>query len=303
MASICKRVLMVEPVHFGFNPETAPSNSFQNNPEDDAAHVQEKALAEFNAFVSLLEEHGIEVLRFRDENPVRTPDSIFPNNWFNIDQNGLLLTFPMAAENRRAERSGQIIAYLQQRYHYRVDRDLSRHELEGSYLEGTGSLVIDHSRRVAFAALSPRTNLQVIRNYCGKSGNEAVTFEAFGPAGELIYHTNVMLCIADDFALVGLDTIADEDRKRVEDKLISLGKELIVLSNEQVYQHFAGNALQLQNMEGQKFLVMSDKAKNSLTYQQLEQIQEHLNIILAPRLDTIETIGGGSARCMLAEIF
>lgn len=303
MAAICKRVLMVEPVHFGFNPETAPSNSFQNNPEGDAARVQEQALAEFNAFTDLLEDHGIEVLRFRDENPVRTPDSIFPNNWFNTDRNGLLLTFPMAAENRRAERHERIITFLQNSYNYQVDSSLSAYENQGLYLEGTGSLVIDHEHKTAFAALSPRTDLEVLKQYSAKSGNELCAFEALGPAGELIYHTNVMLCIADSFALVGLETIAPDDRERVKRKLESLGKELIELSNEQVYAHFAGNALQLQNKAGEKFLVMSQKAKNSLTDPQLEQIKKYNNLILASGLDTIEKVGGGSARCMLAEIF
>ena len=303
MAQICNTVLMVEPVHFGFNGETAASNSFQTKTKEDAESIQEKALGEFNAFAGLLESHGIEVLRFRDSNPVKTPDSIFPNNWFNTDRNGLLLTFPMAAENRRAERNEEIIRALQQKFRYRIDRYLTNYEISGHFLEGTGSLVIDHHNELAFAALSPRTDPHVLEMYCRKSGNEAVTFEAFGPAGELIYHTNVMLCIADGFALVGLDTIAENDRQRIAGKLTSLGKELILLSNEQVYSHFAGNALQLQNKQGQKFLVMSQQARNALTEPQIRQIEKYDNLILAPQLDTIETVGGGSARCMLAEIF
>ena len=303
MAKISNTVLMVEPQSFGFNTQTAGSNAFQQQESVlPSKNIQHQALGEFNAFVSLLKKYGIKVLRFRDDKPGLTPDSIFPNNWFCTDQQGLLLTFPMAAENRRAERREDILDFLQKNYRYRFE-SLADYEKAGQFLEGTGSLVIDHASRTAFAALSPRTDKQVLEAYSAKSGNEIVAFEALGPAGEAIYHTNVMLCIADDFALIGLETIAAKDRDRIKTKLESLGKELIFLSNEQVYLYFAGNALQLQNESGEKFLVMSQKARNSLTEGQLEQIHRHKNQILAPQLDTIETIGGGSARCMLAEIF
>ncbi|MCE3295475.1 MAG: amidinotransferase [Crocinitomicaceae bacterium] len=303
MARICDTVLLVEPVNFGFNQQTEASNSFQQKEHGfSAEEIQQKALQEFRAFVQLLRDHGITVLDFQAHSD-QTPDSIFPNNWFCTDQHGVLLTFPMAAENRRAERDLKIISFLEQEYKYRVDRLLEDYEKSGRYLEGTGSLIIDHEKNVAFAALSPRTNFDVLEIYSQKSGNEIVAFQALGPAGELIYHTNVMLCIADSFVLIGLDTIAPNDRERVKNKLESLGKELILLSNEQIYRHFTGNALQLQNKQGEKFLVMSQKAKSSLTQIQLEQIARHNNLILAPDLETIETIGGGSARCMLAEIF
>lgn len=303
MGRISDTVLMVQPLNFGFNEETAASNSFQQSSTLSATRIARQAMEEFRAFTALLRDQGIDVLEFEDNRIPCTPDAVFPNNWFSTNPSGQLLTFPMATPNRRAERRTDILEQLVKRYRYSVDQSLTVYENEGKYLEGTGSLVIDHRHGVAFAALSPRTHPDILEEYSRKSGNEILGFEASGPAGEPIYHTNVMLCVADEFALVGMETIVPADRNRIEWRLKELGKELILLSNEQVYKHFAGNALQLQNKQKERFLVMSQKARNSLTDIQLKQIEKYGNSILAPALDTIETIGGGSARCMLAEIF
>lgn len=298
------KVLMIEPVCFGFNEQTADSNSFQQllltktfTPEQ----IQELALLEFNHFVERLRQSGIEVLIFKDTKSPFTPDSIFPNNWFNTDPQGRLLIFPMATENRQLERRTEIISELEKTYD--KDESLIYYEKQGSFLEGTGSLIIDYPSNKAFAALSPRTNELVLEHYAQLSGNEIISFTALGPQKEKIYHTNVMLCITDNLAIIGTDTIVPEDRTRVIEELQSIGKEIIYLSNEQVYNHFAGNMLQLQNQQGAKFLIMSSNAQRSLTAQQIDQIHTGGNQIIAVPLNIIEQIGGGSARCMLAELF
>lgn len=298
------KVLMIEPVCFGFNEQTADSNSFQQllltktfTPEQ----IQELALLEFNHFVERLRQSGIEVLIFKDTKSPFTPDSIFPNNWFNTDPQGRLLIFPMATENRQLERRTEIISELEKTYD--KDESLIYYEKQGSFLEGTGSLIIDYPSNKAFAALSPRTNELVLEHYAQLSGNEIISFTALGPQKEKIYHTNVMLCITDNLAIIGTDTIVPEDRTRVIEELQSIGKEIIYLSNEQVYHHFAGNMLQLQNQQGTKFLIMSSNAQRSLTTQQIDQIHATGNQIIAVPLNIIEQIGGGSARCMLAELF
>lgn len=297
-------VLMLRPVRFGFNADTAASNSFQNDTKEwDAAGIQERALKEFDDFVHLLREHTIEVQVYIDTPEPATPDSIFPNNWFSTHADGTLLVYPMASDNRADEVRQDILDDLQQKYGYHLDSTLLAFRAQKKYLEGTGSLILDQEHKIAFAALSPRTDASVLEAFSAKTGYKTVAFEAYGPSGENIYHTNVMMCLADRFVLIGLDTIAEQDRDRVVAELKALGKEIIPLNNEQVYTCFAGNMLQLQGKNGQKYLIMSQKARSSLFLNQLERITVHNNKIVAPDLETIETIGGGSARCMLAEIF
>lgn len=301
---IASTVLMIEPIQFGFNEQTAVSNSFQKQTDAlDKVTIQEKALSEFTNFVKCLEKEGIEVIVIKDTLHPNTPDSIFPNNWFSTSLDGNLLTYPMATKNRALERRDDILNLLIEKYNYKLDTSLERFEEQQQFLEGTGSLLIDGASKTAFVALSPRAEEKVLNAYSRISGNKVITFKALGPKQELIYHTNVMLCIADKYAIIGADTIIAEDRGRVCRELQLLGKELIYLSNDQVYEHFAGNMLQLQNKQGEKFLVMSSNAKQSLTSFQLEKIASFENKIIDVPLNTIEMIGGGSARCMMAEIF
>ena len=303
-ALIASTVLMVEPIRFGFNEETAVSNAFQKRSEVlSQKAIQEQALAEFSNFVKCLENEGIEVIVIKDTVEPHTPDSIFPNNWFTSNSTGCLMTYPMATKNRSLERREDVLNLLIERYDYQLDRSLECFEEKGKFLEGTGSLLIDHFSKTVFVALSPRADQIVLDEYLRKSGTKLVSFKALGPKNELIYHTNVMLCIADEFAIIGADTIIAEDRERVCAKLKGLGKELIFLTNEQVHEHFAGNMLQLQNQKGEKFLVMSSRAKESLTSFQMKQIASFENKIIDVPLSVIEATGGGSARCMLAEIF
>lgn len=301
---IASTVLMIEPIQFGFNEQTAVSNSFQKQTDAlDKETIQEKALSEFINFVKCLEKTGIEVIVIKDTIQPNTPDSIFPNNWFSTSLDGNLLTYPMATKNRALERRDDILNLLIEKYNYKLDTSLERFEEQQQFLEGTGSLLIDGASKTAFVALSPRAGEKVVNVYSKISGSRVITFKALGPKQELIYHTNVMLCIADQYAIIGADTIVTEDRGRVCRELQLLGKELIYLSNDQVYEHFAGNMLQLQNKQGEKFLVMSSNARKSLTSFQLEKIASFENKIIDVPLNTIEMIGGGSARCMMAEIF
>jgi hypothetical protein len=296
-------VMMIRPTHFGFNEETAHNNAFQNKLEKLSPHIiQDIALLEFESMVNQLISHGIEVITYTDEG-VNTPDSIFPNNWFSTFTNEILL-YPMFSENRRLERKQAFYEDLSERLDKHVNNRLVDLENQGEFLEGTGSLVCDYASNTAFAALSERTTPKALHDFEEQTGYTTVRFTSLGPDGKPIYHTNVMLTMAQSFAVVGLNTIIEEDRDRVKEHLEGLGKELLVLSNEQVYHHFAGNMLQLRNEEGDVFLVMSKAAYQSLSEEQIAFITEkHQNKIIACPIHIIETIGGGSARCMMAEVF
>lgn len=303
MPKISKSVAMVRPGNFGFNAQTAGNNAFQNQlPEFSADQIQEIALLEFNNMVYELRNNGIEVIVFDDED-MDTPDSIFPNNWFTTFTDELIL-YPMFSENRRKERKENIYSALATTINKDLNTELLEIESEGEVVEGTGSLVCDYATQTAFAAMSPRTTSKAMDAFDELSGYSSVRFRSYGPDGELIYHTNVMMTMADTFAVIGLNTIDDNDRDHVRRVLHELGKDLIELSNDQVYHHFAGNMLQLSNEQGEKFLVMSSTAYRSLTPEQIEKITvEHQNTIIPCPLNMIEKIGGGSARCMMAEIF
>lgn len=300
---IAKSVAMVRPNQFAFNPETAVNNAFQNRMEGfTAAQIQDIALLEFDNMVSTLRAHGIEVIVFQDMG-TNTPDSIFPNNWFTTFTNEVIL-YGMFTPNRRNERKEEIYDILAQKTNKPLNKELLDLESDNQILEGTGSLVCDYESKTAFAALSPRTMPRALEKFAEISGYEAVSFKAKGPDGNEIYHTNVMMTMADTFVLIGLETITEDYRDSVKSKLQSLGKDIIYLSNDQIFNHFCGNMLQLQNNHGQKFLVMSEEAKNSLSQEQVDNItKKHQNTILSCPIHLIEKIGGGSARCMMAEVF
>lgn len=298
-------VLMIAPVRFAFNQESANSNSFQNKDLNRSSEaIQREARAEFDELVTKLRAHGVEIIQIEDTTEPETPDSIFPNNWFSTHQSGKLVTYPMMAENRRKERRQDIIDELLSSYTY-SHLDLSFHEQknDAAFLEGTGSMVIDHENNIIYAARSVRTDESILTSLAEKLGMEIVIFDAFGKNGEPIYHTNVMLCIGSGFAVIGSDTISEYDRQRVLSSLDSSGKDIIELNNEQVYEHFAGNMLQLKNSSNEKILVMSQKAHDSLTEDQLQRMKYHNEVIISSPVPTIESIGGGSVRCMIAEIF
>lgn len=296
-------VLMIEPAAFGFNAETAQNNYFQVNSEN--AETQTKALQEFNNFVEKLRSKGINVITMKDTLEPHTPDSIFPNNWISMHSDGTVVLYPMCAVNRRWERRNDILEILKRNFSVKEIIDLSAPENDGKFLEGTGSMIFDHDNKLAYGSVSLRLDEQLFREFCEKFGFEPVVFHSYQTANNErlpIYHTNVMMCVADQFVVICLDCIDDEtERVNVVNAIVNSGKEIIEISESQM-QRFAGNMLQLQNPEGKKFLVMSLSAYQSLTPEQISNIEKYSEIIYSD-LETIETNGGGSARCMLAEVF
>ena len=298
-------LLMVEPVQFGFNEEAFKTNSFQHKPAIEESHsIQDEALREFKRFVVQLEKIGINVIVFRDTLDSFTPDSIFPNNWISMHENGDLFTYPMAVSNRRNERKKEIIESLTEKYGL-IHSDLSswENQLPPRYLEGTGSMIFDRSNRICYAALSPRTNLDALNAFCSILDYKLIPFHAFGKNGEAIYHTNVMLSIGESFVCLGKETIAAADLQRILDSFESTGKEVIEFTNDQIYSDFAGNMLQVKNSKGESILVLSGRIYRNLTPFQLEQLERNTDYLLPIEIPTIEKIGGGSVRCMLAEVF
>lgn len=297
-------VLMIEPVAFGYNAETAENNYFQM--EQEGNNVQEKALEEFKIFVEKLRKNGINVISVKDTKNPHTPDSIFPNNWVSFGADGNVILYPMFAENRRVERRLDILDEIQKKgYEIKEVIDLSHFEKEEKFLEGTGSMIFDHENNIAYGSVSLRLDEGLFRNFCERFGYEPVIFHSYQSfEGERlpIYHTNVMMCVADRYVVICLDCIDDQiEREKVREMIKGSEKEIIEISEEQL-QNFAGNMLQLQNNKGEKFLVMSKSAHKSLNAEQIEKIELYNKIIYSD-LSTIETNGGGSARCMLAEVF
>lgn len=297
-------VLMIEPVAFGYNAETAENNYFQV--EQHNSDVQEKALQEFKTFVEKLTNKGINVITIKDTPEPRKPDSIFPNNWVSFHRDGKVVLYPMFAPNRRTERRLDILDTIKSKgFEISEIIDLSKFEKEGKFLEGTGSMIFDHDHHIAYGSVSVRLNEALFREFCSNLGFTPVVFHSFQTANDQrlpIYHTNVMMCVGDQFAVICLDSIDDElEREKVQEVLKSTGKEIVEISEDQL-QQFAGNMLQVRNEEGKTFLVMSETAYRSLTQEQIDRITNYCEIIYAD-LHTIETNGGGSARCMLAEIF
>lgn len=292
-------LLMIRPVNFGFNAETAVSNAFQVAGND--AGAQQKAQQEFDAFVGLLQQNGVDVTVVEDTPEPYTPDSIFPNNWVSFHNDGTVVLYPMYAANRRLERKPGVLEAVKKKFSIRNTIDLSSHEAENVFLEGTGSMVLDRDNKIAYACLSPRTDYFVLTEFCEKMGYTAEVFDAIDQKGQAIYHTNVMMCVADKYVVICLQAIAAEhEKEQVTASIIKSGKTIIPISYEQM-NHFAGNMLQISSNSNEKLLVMSSQAYASLTKEQVQQLESFNTIIHSP-LTTIETNGGGSARCMMAEI-
>ncbi|WP_039867496.1 citrulline utilization hydrolase CtlX [Pedobacter sp. BAL39] len=292
-------ILMIRPVDFKFNAQTAGNNKFQQaSAQND---VQDQALKEFDDFVTVLRDNGIDVTVINDTLDPETPDSIFPNNWVSFHENGDIFLYPMFSENRRQERRDDILEQLGKRFNIERINDLSGYELEEIYLEGTGSMVLDRKNKICYACLSLRTDEQVLNDWCEKAGYQPVSFIANDAEGFPIYHTNVMMCIADKYAVICLDTITNpEEQKKVIQSLENTSKEIITIDLDQM-NHFAGNMLQVKNKNGLSLLVMSEQAYLSLSQDQVNRLEQYNKLVYSP-LNTIETNGGGSARCMLAEI-
>jgi hypothetical protein len=292
-------ILMVRPAAFGFNEQTAANNYFQQQTDGP---VHDKALQEFDAMVATLREKGIQVMVMDDTPEPVKPDAIFPNNWFCTSASGFLNIFPMFAPNRREEKRDEILQHLSQAYEIRDVYDWTEFEAEDMYLEGTGSMVIDHVLKIVYACLSPRTHPSLVQKFAKINGYQAITFTAKDDNGQLIYHTNVMLSIGDGYAVLCADAIEDDaERIAVIQLLASTGRDVVPITLQQM-KAFAGNMLQVRNQEGESFIVMSRTAFDSLQAYQKEAL-ERFGALLPIDVTTIETVNGGSVRCMMAEIF
>ena len=300
---------MVRPVRFAYNEETATNNAFQkkDDTQGGAQTVEQQAVREFDAYVAMLRDQGVEVQVLQDTEEPFTPDSIFPNNCFSTHIDVLpgtsvrqrtLVIYPMYARNRRDERGKLLKALMKEKFDKIVD--LSILEQEGKFLEGTGSLILDREHHIAYACVSPRTNPVALKIWADEMNYRYVLFDGTDDNRQPIYHTNVMMHVGSRYAIVCLEAIADQSqRQTVIDSLHTTGKEIVNISFDQMRQ-FAGNMLELRNSEGKKILVMSATAKHSLTSEQLSILEQDA-LIVAPDIHTIETAGGGSARCMIAE--
>lgn len=297
---------MIEPIAFGFNEETAENNYFQQKADEASTAIQAQALKEFNAMANKLRSKGINLIVVKDTLNPHTPDSIFPNNWISFHADGRIALYPMYAKNRRSERRMDILEQIKELGHTLKERvDYTAAEKESRFLEGTGSMILDRENNIAYAALSERTDKDLFVRFCNDFGFKPVYFSANQTVDNKrlpIYHTNVMMCIGDRYTVVCLDSIdKKEEREQVINSFKETNKEIMEITEAQMHQ-FAGNMLQVENNEGQKFLVMSDAAYNSLTDAQREQLLKY-NEIVSVSIPTIEKYGGGSARCMLAEVF
>ncbi len=307
MKQITNSILMIRPVAFRMNEQTAVNNYYQKVIDGlSPSTVNEKAQAEFDAFVTKLRMVGVDVTVVDSTTIPDTPDSIFPNNWISFHENGDIVLYPMFAKNRRLERREDIFDILESKgFEINEIMDYTSAEDDGFFLEGTGSLVLDRANGKAYCALSPRADEELLIEFCEDFDFAPIIFEAYQTVNgerKLIYHTNVMMCIGDTFAVLCADAIDDKkERKMVLDNLKADGKNVILISEDQV-NNFAGNMLQVTGSENKKYLVMSAAAHKCLTKKQITQIEEHVTI-LRSSLDTIEACGGGSARCMMAEIF
>ena len=302
---ITDTIVMIRPVAFRMNEQTAVNNFFQEDLALKNAEINTKAQEEFDAFVQKLRAVGVNVIVENDDLRMDTPDSIFPNNWISFHENGDIGLYPMFAENRRRERREEVLIRLENEG-FKINNiyDYTPAEDEGFFLEGTGSILMDRVNRKAYCALSPRADEELLIEFCEDFEYMPVIFTANQTVDGKrlpIYHTNVMMCLAEEFCVICLDTIDDaKEKKNVVQHLKTDGKEIIAITEGQMH-HFAGNMLQVQGRD-KKYLVMSAAAHNSLTNQQIAAIEKHCEI-LSSDLHTIETCGGGSARCMMAEVF
>lgn len=302
MPQSTNHILLVRPASFGANAQTKVTNTFQQELLLTPAAINQKAQQEFDAFAATLQAAGIHVLVVEDTPQPSKPDAVFPNNWISLHPDGSIFLYPMHTPNRMAERRLDIVEALKKSFKVASVTDFHHPEKDNWVLEGTGSIVFDHIARKAYACQSPRTNPILFNEVCERLQYQPILFDAYGTDGTPIYHTNVMMCVGEGFAVICLDSITDIQQKElVAHSLIGSGHELIEISLKQMNQ-FAGNMLQLTNKAGQSITVMSQTAFNSLTTKQRQQLETHTQLLPIP-IPTIETIGGGSARCMMAEIF
>lgn len=293
---------MVRPAAFGFNEETAANNYFQSNPGIDKKQLQQKALAEFDNMVQTLRQHDITVWVIDDTSEPAKPDAIFPNNWLSTSPSGTVAVFPLYAPNRRTEKRDDILKQLAKNFVVKEVQDWSEFEAEGRFLEGTGSMIIDYDNQMIYACVSERTSLSVLEKYAATNGFQAIVFLATDKNGMPVYHTNVVMALGDGFCVLCEEAIEEEwELIAVRQLLESTNHSIISITREQLHS-FAGNMLQVQNKKGEKNLVLSQTAFDSLRKEQKQQLEAY-STLLPIAVPTIEAVEGGSVRCMMAEIF
>lgn len=294
------KLLMVRPCCFGFNPQTAVNNAYQVPTGEDPFLIQKKALAEFDAYVALLRKHHIDVVVAEDTPEPHTPDSIFPNNWISFHPGQMAVLYPMYAPNRRLERKKSVFSIIQEQAPRIRWIDMSPRERENRFLEGTGSMVFDRENKRAYACRSPRTDEGLFRDICETLDYRAVCFDALDK-GTPVYHTNVLMCMAKEYVVICLEAVPSEEQRQM---LLGIfqqdNKKVVEITRDQMH-HFAGNMFQVFSRENEPFLIISRQAREALTPVQRRTLRA-FNKFITPSLDTIETHGGGSARCMIAEI-
>lgn len=295
-------ILMVRPAAFGYNAETATNNFFQQKGDKPVAHIQQEALAEFDNMVKTLRQQKINVIVVEDSASPMKPDAIFPNNWFCTSPQGKIDIFPMYAANRRLEKREDILQKLSRDFKVSDVQDWSEFEAEGRFLEGTGSMIIDYDNELIYAAISERTNLSVLEKFAVANQFQAVVFLAKDETGQAIYHTNVMMALGEKFCILCEEAIEEEwELIAVRQLLASTGHEIIPITQKQM-NHFAGNMLEVQNTTGKRFLIMSQSAHEALDHSQKQKLKNYCTLLPIP-IGQIEEAGGGSVRCMMAEIF
>ena len=294
---------MVRPRAFYSDPDTAATNSFQRESADSPATLLATAIQEFDAAVQEIRDHGVKVLVVEDTAPGDKPDAIFPNNWFSTHEDGTVVLYPMATASRRLEREIPVLDSLQD-VGFRIDEivDMSFYEEEGQFLEGTGSMVLDRINRLAFAGLADRTDPVLVRTFGNELGYETYTFATADRNGQSIYHTNVMMSIGTGYAVVCLEAVKHEhERSELRSRLRQWGHQVIEITFEQM-EDFAGNVIEVQNEKGEKLLLLSNSARDGLRPDQIEALIQHVEL-LPVDVSTIQRIGGGGIRCMVAEVF
>ncbi len=300
---ITDTILMVRPANFGFNEETAANNAFQTNDTTRSTQsIREQAITEFDTFVKKLRAVGIQVVVAEDSPTPIKPDAIFPNNWVSFHQDGTLITYPMFAPSRRVERQENVMAAIENQFE--IDRriDFAHYESQNLFLEGTGSMIFDRPNRIVYACLSQRTDQELLDEFAQKMGMKTIAFHSVDGNHHPIYHTNVMMAVGETFVVICMDTIHDEtEKKLLLDTFEATNKACIEISLDQM-NSFAGNMLQVRSTDGTPYLVMSQQAYDSLSEEQVDTIETHTKILASP-IPTIETYGGGSTRCMMAEVF
>jgi len=303
MTTITDTVFMVRPSNFGYNHETAENNAFQDNSGNETVEqISEMAKVEFDGMVEQLRDKGIDVVVYEDVGNTVIKDSVFPNNWITTHSNDVLITYPLFAESRRVERREDIVEDLKERFSYNRQYFFEHYEGDEKFLEGTGSMILDRDNRIIYACLSDRTNVEVLEKFSILMNYTKIFFHAEDTDGIPIYHTNVMMALGEELCILCTESIKDEkERTELLTSLEETDKEVIEISLEQMGK-FAGNMLEVKNKLGYRYMVMSEQAYKSLNEEQINKIEHHSQIIHVP-LYTIEKYGGGSARCMLAEIF